>query len=141
MAVATRYTGKDLYVAFGGTGLTSDQRSFTVTREQETADITAGADGFRAFKATIKNFTASLEILADSSATGTAMLGAIQEGTEGTLEWGPLGTASGKPKNEVPVIVTSVSITLNFDDAVVYSIDFQGQGAFTTDELEGGTYA
>jgi len=30
---------------------------------------------------------------------------------------------------------------LNFDDAVVYTIEFQGQGAFTTDELDGGVYS
>jgi len=141
MAVATRYTGKDLYVEFGGTSLTSDQRSFSVTREQETADTTAGADGARSYKATVKNFTAELEILADSSAGGTGMLGAVQEGTEGTLIWGPRGTTSGYPKNSIAAIVTSVDVSLNFDDAVVYSISFQGQGDMTIDELDGGTWA
>lgn len=141
MAVATRYTGKDLYVSFAGTELTADQRSFSITREQETADVTAGADDYRAVKATVKNFSATLEIVADSSATGTAILGVVSEGSEGTLEWGPLGTTTGKPKNSMVCLVTSVSGNLNFDDAVVYTIEFQGAGgAFITDETNGDTY-
>ena len=140
MAVATRYTGKDLYVEFGGTDITTDQRSFSVSREQETADTTAGADGARSFKATVKAYSATLEMLADSSAAGTAMLAAVKEGTEGTLTWGPLGTTSGLPKSSMACIVSSVSVSLNFDDAVVYSIEFQGQGALLEDELDGDTW-
>ena len=141
MAVATRYTGKDLYVEFGGTNITTDQRAFSVSREQETADITAGADGARSVKATVKAYSATLEMLADSSAAGTAMLGAVTEGTEGTLVWGALGTTSGLPKSALPAIVTSLSVSMNFDDAVVYSIEFQGQGTLTIDELSSGTWA
>lgn len=140
MPVATRYTGANLYVAFGGTSLTSDQRAFSVNREQETADTTAGADGARSAKGTVKNYTATLEILADSSAAGTALLAAIKEGTEGTLEWAPLGTATGKPKNQILAIITSVGVSMNFDDAVIYSVEFQGQGALIKDELDGDVY-
>lgn len=141
MAIATRYTGKDLYVEFGGTELTSDQRAFSVTREQETADTTAGADGARSHKATVKAYGATLEILADSSAAGTAMLGAVKEGTEGTLTWGALGTVAGKPKSSFAAIVSSVSAGLNYDDAVVYSIEFQAQGAMIDDELDGAVWS
>lgn len=140
MPVATRYTGADLFVSFGGTNLTTDQRAFSVTREQETADTTAGADGARSYKGTVKNYTATLEVVADSSATGTALLAAIAEGTEGTLIWGPRGTTAGYPKNSILAIVTSVGVSMNFDDAVIYSIEFQGQGALIEDELNGDTF-
>lgn len=140
MAVATRYTGKDLFVSFGGTTLTTDSRAFSVTREQETADTTAGADGARSVKATVKKYAASMELLADSSASGTALLAAVKEGTEGTLVWGALGTVTGKPQSSMVAIVTNTSPTINFDDAVVYSIEFTGQGALIKDELDGDTF-
>lgn len=131
MSTATRYTGKDLYVEFAGTSLTGDQRAFSVTMEQETADVTAGADGARVFKATVKNYGASLELLATTD--GTATLAVIQPGDEGTLVWGPHGTTAGKEKWGFPAIVTNMSPTINFDDAVVYQIEFQAQGDLTYD--------
>jgi len=141
MAAPTRYTGKDLYVEFGGVDLTTGQRAFSVSREQETADTTAGADDARSFKATVKAYTATLEVLADSSTAGTALLAAIKEGTEGTLIWGALGTTAGLPKSSFPAIVNSVAVTLNFDDASVYSVEFQGQGAMVEDELLGSVWS
>lgn len=139
MAAADRFTGSDLKVfwrdaANGTTELTADQRSFTVTRQQETADVTAGADEYRTFKATVKVFDATLEILMSTS--GTAVLNVIDIGTEGTLFWAPEGTADGNQKWAFPAIVTSQDQTLNFDDAAAVSVSFQSQGSIL---YNGGT--
>jgi hypothetical protein len=131
MAVANRMTGKDLYIEWvysGGTvNLTGDARSFEVTREQEVADVTAGADGARSSKATVKNFGASAEILYTGTA-GSATFGVLDLGSEGTLRYYPQGTATGKPKGAFPAIVTNVGLALPYDDAAVLTVEWMGQG-------------
>lgn len=136
MTVTNRLTGKDLYVGFIGSGgtanLSGDQRAFEVTAEQETADVTAGADGARAVKPTVQNFGASLEVLFTGTA-GSAAMAIATLGAEGTLTYGPQGSASGKPKGAFPAIITKRDITMNFDDAVVVKFEFAGQGDETSD--------
>ena len=131
MAAANRITGADLVVLFvdgsGTVDLTGDQRNFTPNREQATADVTAGGDSWRVSKATIKNFSATLEVLMTGTA-GTATMSRIDVGDEGTLLWGELGTATGKPKWGYPVIVSNASQSIPFDDAAVWTVEFQGQG-------------
>jgi len=132
MAIADRFTGASQYIAFihsGGTAnLSGDSRTFSVSRVQETADATAGADGARASKATLKAFSATVNALYIGTA-GTASFGSADIGKEGTLVWGPQGTAAGKPKGAWPMIVTDVSVSSPFDDIVALDIQFQGQGA------------
>lgn len=131
MAVANRFTGADLYVEWvhsGGTvNLTGDQRTLSVTRNMETADVTAGADGARAYKATIKNFSASLDVMYTGTA-GSATFGVLTLGAEGTLRYYPSGTASGNSKGAFPALVTNTSIEIPYDDAVTLALEFQGQG-------------
>lgn len=132
MAVANRMTGPNLYVEFvhsGGTvNLTGDQRSLSTTREQELVDATAGADGARVNKATLKNFAASLEMMYIGTA-GSATHGALTLGLEGTLRYYPKGTASGNPKGAFPAIVQSSSLEIPYDDMVTFTMEFAGQGA------------
>lgn len=124
-------TGAGQYIALvhsGGTAvLSGDSRTFSITREQELADVSAGADGARSSKATLKNFSMSLEALFTGTA-GTASIGSADIGKEGTLLYGPKGTAAGQPKGAWPVIVNNVSIDSPFDDAVILNIEFTGQG-------------
>jgi hypothetical protein len=125
-------TGAAQYIGFihsGGTvNLSGDSRTFDITREQETADASAGSDGARSSKATLKNFSASLEALFIGTA-GSASFGSVDIGKEGTLLWGPKGTAAGNPKGSWPMIVTQNSITSPFDDIVMLNMEFLGQGA------------
>lgn len=132
MAVSDRMTGPNLYVEYvhsGGTvNLTGDQRTLSVAREQELVDATAGADGARVNKATLKNFSATLECLYIGTA-GSATHGALALGLEGTLRYYPKGTASGNPKGAFPAIVQSSSLEIPFDDMVTFTFEFAGQGA------------
>jgi hypothetical protein len=138
MAVADRMTGAAQYIGFihsGGTvNLSGDSRTFDVTREQEVADASAGSDGARSSKATLKNYSATLEALYIGTA-GTASFGSVDIGKEGTLLWGPQGTATGNPKGSWPMIVTNMSITSPFDDVVMLNIEWQGQGAEVSNPL------
>lgn len=124
-----RLTGKNLYVAFNNVALWGSGRSLDVTLEQETADATAGADDYRVFAKTVKNFSASLEIVYDDAAAGTAARGALALGAVGTLLWGPEGTTAGRPKWGALVTVTNASQTLPFDDVITISTEFQNAGS------------
>lgn len=136
MAEGDRITGPNLWIGWiydtgGGTAgtvvLSGDQRSLSYTREMETADATAGADGARVYKSTIKNFSASSDAMYTGT-SGSAVFSAIGLGSEGTLVFAPQGTAAGKPKGGGPMICTNQSMEIPFDDMVTISLEFQGQG-------------
>lgn len=132
MAVSDRMTGAGQYIAFvvnGGTVVISgDSRNLDIEREQELADVSAGADGARSSKATLKNYSASMEAVFIGTA-GSATMGSADIGVEGILLWGPKGTAAGQPKGAWPMIVNKASLTAPFDDVIMLNIEFTGQGA------------
>lgn len=132
MAITDRMTGPDLVVQFihsGGTAtLSGDQKTFSYSREQETADATAGADGARVNIATVKKFSATLETHYIGTA-GSATWGSAALGVSGTLLFGPQGTAAGKPKGGFPAIITKQDIDAPFDDVIKLSVEFMGRGA------------
>lgn len=125
----TRFTGKNLYVKFGSTVLSTHGRNFDVPHEQEQVDGTAGADDYRVFLNTVKNISASMEILMSSGAAGSAVIAALSTGTEGTLEWAPEGTASGKPKWGFAARVANASQALPYDDVAMLSIEWTNYGS------------
>lgn len=139
MAIANRMSGADLVVQFihsGGTAtLSGDQRVLSVEREQETADATAGSDGARVSIATVKKFSASLETHFIGTA-GSAVWSAVLLGTTGTLIYGPQGTATGKPKGSIPMIVKTQTVEFPFDDVAKLTVEFEGQGAEISNPLK-----
>lgn len=131
MAVTDRMTGAAMTVLFihsGGTAtLSGDMNKFALTREQETADATAGSDGARSSIPTVKKFSASMESHYIGTA-GSATWGSAALGASGTLLYGPKGTASGEPKGGFPAVITKQDISAPFDDVVKITMEFQGQG-------------
>jgi len=115
------YTGKNLYVKFGSTVLSSRFKSYNESDEAGLVDKSAGADTRRTYLATLQDGGASMELLQE--AAGTVLWAAVAAGTTGTLEWGPEGTASGKPKYTVDAIIKSRKRTLVHDDVVKVSLD------------------
>jgi hypothetical protein len=120
------YTGKNTYVKFGSTVLSTRYRSFEQNEEVGLVDHSAGADVPRTYLTTLEDGTATLETLAE--AAGTALWNAVDKGTEGTLEFGPEGTASGKPKHTVNAIVKSRRRSHVFEDVVKINVEFQFSG-------------
>lgn len=139
MSIANRYTGKDLYAQFicaaGTIALTGDQRTLTVDREVDMVDITAGSEADKSYKATIKDGSASVEVLDQAGVAATDIEVAMPEGTSGTLIYAPQGTVTGKPKRGFVALVKSVGVEYPYSDVVVYKIDFQKSGSV----LYGGT--
>ena len=136
MALVDRYRGNQLYVDWiypGGTiVITGDQKEFDVDRSGQTIDASAANDAARGYLSGLKDAKFTLTVF-DTGLNGTAMAGALKETTAGTLRWGPLGTAAGKPKFARGAIVDSHKPKYPFDGAVMLDVGFQGSGDFISD--------
>lgn len=124
-------TGKNLYLAFGGTVLDTDYRAFNLSEEIGTVDQSAGSDTARTYLTTLEDGTAGATIVIQSADTST--WGAVDKGTEGTLEWGEEGTAATKPRHYVNAIVTGRDKAIEYADLVVADITWQFSGEVTDD--------
>lgn len=121
--MSTTYTGSGLYLKFGSTELAADYRSFTPSFSIGLEDASAGSDTGMSRLTTLKDGSASLTMRAPVG--GTATSAALEEGTEGTLEWGPEGTATNKPKRSVNCFVESFEETLAYAGVTEWSVTFQ----------------
>ena len=123
----TTFTGKSLYLSFGGTVLQADYRSFEPNFSMGLEDASAGSDAGVTRLTTLKDGSASLTMR--SVAGGTALLAILTEGAAGTLTWAPEGTASGKPSNSVVAVVESLSESLGYNSVTEWSVTFQQNDA------------
>lgn len=121
----TSYTGQNLYVTFGGTALQADYRSFEPESEIGTEDGSAGADVGRTYKTTLKDGKASYKARSISGTSGTPEWITLAEGAQGTLVWGPEGTASGKIKGSVYAILNSRKLPNEYDKVAEWTFEFQ----------------
>lgn len=136
MAVANRYVGDNVVVLFDTGGatytLTGDQTSWSVSWTIQSADVTAGTDGGVEEKPTLQDITSSLTTFHLGTA-GTAVWAAVYPGVEGTIRYGPQGTASGKPKGQFRAFVQSKPIEIPFNEGVTRQVDFRGLGTMIAD--------
>jgi len=125
-------TGQHLYVAFKGTALEADYREFSFSEEVGMADASAGSDAARTYLTTLEDGTATLSLLMQADGTAsTAPAQLLEKGAEGTLEWGPEGTATGKPRRYVNAIVQSYEERSPYDDVIEITASFQFSGEVT----------
>ncbi|MBN1122799.1 MAG: hypothetical protein JXJ17_17110 [Anaerolineae bacterium] len=125
-------TGKNLYVAFMGEALEADYREFSISEEVGMADASSGSEAARTYLKTLEDGTATLSLLLQ--ADGTAVTDPpqlLEKGAEGTLEWGPEGTAAGKPRRYVNAIVTTYEERMPYDEVVEITASFQFSGEVT----------
>ena len=125
------YAGTQLYVRFealGGTAtLTGDQRTFDVSRGAVLADSTAGSDAATKETEIREDNSFTWNGLADSDSSGTTLWQTyLACGVEGTLIWGPNGTASGY-KGTCEVIVRSSGASHPYDGMTEWNAEFGGQ--------------
>ena len=122
-------SGKDLVIRFiysGGTVVVSgDQREVSWDEQQNTADTTAGDDGYESHINTTRNVNGSISLL-DNGVDGSAIYAAMTTGTRGTLEWGNEGTATGKPKYGLPVTITSGNSSMPYAGEIVRQYQWRG---------------
>lgn len=121
-----KYAGKNLYVSFGGTSIEGTFRTFEVTKAQNEADATAADDEYQSFVATNKMIEATMEVLVHTFTDGgSAQLLAIGNvGAEGTLLWGPEGSATGMPKGGFYARLKQRDSSVPYDDVVTLSLSW-----------------
>jgi hypothetical protein len=128
----TGYTGTALYLAFKGTALNADYRSFDDGQEIDLVDASAGADANKTYLTALKDGTADGEFADQTGGTAaTALYNLCVPGAEGTLEWGPEGTATNKPRHYVNAIVKSRKKGHPYNEHVMVTISWQFSGAIT----------
>lgn len=126
------YTGNDLYLTFAGTAIHADFRTFSTSEQIDLVDASAGADVAKTYLTALEDGTASLTLLDQTGGTAaTAMWQLMDKGAEGSLIWGPEGTATGKPKHYVNAIVSSRDRSMPYDNVVELSFEFQFSGVVT----------
>jgi len=124
-------TGSGLYLKFGDTVLDTDYRAFSPSEEIGVVDQSAGSDTSRTYLTTLKDGKASVTIVIQAGDTTT--WGAVDIGTEATLEWGEEGTDAGDPKHTVNAIVTSREKSMEYADLIVADVAFQYSGDVADD--------
>ena len=112
-----------------GSNAVAEIRSFSINETGEPIEDTSMGDTARSFKAGLKTFTASVEVFFDE--TDTTGQGALDVGSEVTLNVYPEGDASGDTYFSGSTIVTGKTVTSSFDGMVEASFELQGNGALT----------
>lgn len=127
--MGTGFLGSGAYIAFGGTALNADYRTLTWTNEGQIVDASAGSD------ANVINLvalaTGNVTMTMRAPAGGTANWAALQPKQSGTLELGPEGTASGKPRSYVTAIVSSSAMTFGYNAVSEWTISWVFNSAVT----------
>lgn len=130
----TAVSGSALYLAWvwsGGTvTLQGDFRQFSWTPTLSLIESSAGSDTFREFIPGIGE-GGDISCTMVMQAGGTALIAALARATEGTILYGPEGTATNKPKSTIPAISKGPSYSQPYDDVVEFSVSWQQSAAET----------
>lgn len=127
------YTGSGMWlqwVTAGGTvNLESDERTVNLNPSVDFADSTAGADARKTRIPTLKDTMLSYAGLAQKG--GTAKEDLLTEGQEGTIFFGPEGTATGKRKFIIGAFSGGYKMNFKYADVTEETVEFTGNGNFT----------
>jgi hypothetical protein len=113
-----------------GTNAIGEIRSYTIDETIDTVEDTAMGDSSKTYKASIKDFSGSVDVIYDEADTNGQV--ALTVGSSVTLNFAPEGTDSGDVKLTGEAIVTGKSVTASYDGLVESTITVQGTGGLTT---------
>lgn len=132
----TVFSGSAMYLAWvypGGTvTLHGDYRQFDWTPTLSLLDSTAGADAFREYLSGVGE-GGDIGLSCVMQGDGTALIGALGRGNEGTIYYGPEGTAVGAPRAIIPAISKGPAYSQPFDDITEFKVAWQQSAAETID--------
>lgn len=123
-----RYTGEQNYVEFRGIEISQDIRNFAPNESTDSVESTAGDDTAKSYIPRLRNMTFSGQIVERGVAAGTAVREAVKNGAQGTLTWGPEGTATGQPKYSILAFVNQNNKSVPYDGLVMNDITWQADG-------------
>jgi len=111
-----------------GSDAIGEIKSYTVDESMDTLEDTSMGDTSRTYKASLKSFSGSCDVMFDDTDTAQQ---AMTVGSEVTMSFQMEGNTSGDHKLSGTVLITGRSISASFDGLVEASLSFQGTGALT----------
>lgn len=133
MAQSERLASKGYYVEFAGVDISADYTTFDWNGESEAADLTSNNDAAVYEKPLVKKYGYTFEGFYRGTA-GSAITAVLVEGTEGTIRWGPNGTAAGQPKGEALAYVKKYEHKSGGrSEGQTISVEWGPQGALISD--------
>lgn len=111
-----------------GANIIGEIRSYSIEQSMDTLEDTSMGDVNRTYKASLKTFTGSCDVLFDDTDAGQT---AMQVGSEVTMSFQMEGNTAGDHKLSGTVLITGRSISASYDGLVEASLSFQGTGALT----------
>jgi predicted secreted protein len=112
-----------------GSNAIAEIRSYNIDETADTLEDTSMGDSARTYKPSLTSFSGSIDVFWDE--TDTSGQGALDIGSEVTLNFYPEGDTAGDTYYSGSAIVTGVSRGAAFDGLVEASISVQGTGALT----------
>lgn len=129
MATTTGSEGTVKVGTAGSDTAIAEIRSFSIEETGDTLETTSMGDTARTHVASLKTFTATVDVFWDETNTGGQV--ALQVGSSVTLNLYPEGATSGDTYYTGTAIVTGRTINSTFDGLVEMTISVQGSGALT----------
>lgn len=115
-------------VVKAGANIVGEIRSYSIEESMDTLEDTSMGDTNRTYKASLKTFTGSCDVLFDD--TNTAQI-AMTVGSEVVMSFQMEGNTVGDHKLSGTVLITGRNISASYDGLVEASLSFQGTGALT----------
>jgi hypothetical protein len=127
------YVGANMYLAWvysGGTvNLHADERTVSLNPSIDFADTTAGSDARKTRLSTVADMAVSFAGVAQTG--GTAFEDALAPGTQGTVIFGPEGTAVGTRKHTIGAFSQGAKYSFKYADVTEVTCDWMGNGNYT----------
>jgi hypothetical protein len=132
------YIGNQYFVKIGAFNVSAFVKSVSLSPSAATTITTRGNAAHQQRATALKDTSFSVTL---GYEVGLAFLAAMVPGTTYTIEYGPEGNTSGKPRHVQAFILTGAphEISVNKDE-VVFSLDFEAADGPTVDMMAGGAF-
>jgi len=111
-----------------GSDAIGEIKTYTIDETMDTLEDTSMGDSSRTYKASLKTFSGSCDVMFDDTDTAQQ---AMTVGSSVTMSFQMEGNTTGDHKLSGTVLITGRSISASFDGLVEASLSFQGTGALT----------
>lgn len=135
------YAGNNFYLKIDSTDMSAYVVDGTLTPKVNEVDTTAGAGTtYMKRQAGLKDTSGSWTIAVDDT-NFPAQIAACQPGVH-TIEWGPQGATTGKPRHVQSMLISEAPIdTKVTKDMHAFKVSASGAAAPTVDMMAGGVYS
>lgn len=128
------------YLTFDGVDMVPYLQSFDIKATANTVNTTAGNVGHTLRQAGLRSTSLTANIIYRVGGVAT-YLAKIKPGAEVTVDWGPEGNTTGKPRHTQKFIITDSSTSQDAEKKlVVYAVSGDNSAEPTNDKWAGATW-